>query len=188
MWFSPSRTPAKISPQLAATLGEPFLRGTRRIRTEHAGVGLGLAIVKSITQAHDGTLTLSPPGRWRAPRHGATARRARMAVATHTIVAALIVLRHGQSLDRFPRLAHANRGLKLRLSILQVGALAPARYDSEDFLDAYRNAFEAFDASAVADLFTYPCQITSDAGEARHSRRGPAGVDKSPRTAPRHLS
>ena len=31
-----------------------------RIRTDHAGVGLGLAIVKSITQAHDGTLTLTP--------------------------------------------------------------------------------------------------------------------------------
>ena len=27
---------------------------------DHAGVGLGLAIVKSITQAHDGTLTLTP--------------------------------------------------------------------------------------------------------------------------------
>ena len=53
-------TGERISPQLAATLGEPFLRGTRRIRTEHAGVGLGLAIVKSITQAHDGTLTLTP--------------------------------------------------------------------------------------------------------------------------------
>ena len=34
----------------------------RRKRTDHAGVGvgLGLAIVKSITQAHDGTLTLTP--------------------------------------------------------------------------------------------------------------------------------
>ncbi len=31
-----------------------------RMRGDHAGVGLGLAIVKSITQAHDGTLTLSP--------------------------------------------------------------------------------------------------------------------------------
>ena len=50
----------KITPQFAATLGEPFLRGPGRIRTEHAGVGLGLAIVKSITQAHDGTLTLTP--------------------------------------------------------------------------------------------------------------------------------
>ena len=44
----------------SATLAEPFLRGTERIRTDHAGVGLGLAIVKSITQAHDGTLTLTP--------------------------------------------------------------------------------------------------------------------------------
>jgi two-component system sensor histidine kinase VanS len=50
----------KLTPQLAATLAEPFQRGTKRIRTDHAGVGLGLAIVKSITQAHDGTLTLTP--------------------------------------------------------------------------------------------------------------------------------
>jgi two-component system sensor histidine kinase VanS len=53
-------TGQKLTPQLVATLAEPFLRGTRRIRTDHAGVGLGLAIVKSITQAHDGTLTLTP--------------------------------------------------------------------------------------------------------------------------------
>jgi two-component system sensor histidine kinase VanS len=49
-----------LTPQVVATLAEPFLRGTKRIRTDHAGVGLGLAIVKSITQAHDGTLTLTP--------------------------------------------------------------------------------------------------------------------------------
>jgi two-component system, OmpR family, sensor histidine kinase VanS len=53
-------TGEKLTPQLVATLAEPFLRGTRRIRTDHAGVGLGLAIVKSIAQAHDGTLTLTP--------------------------------------------------------------------------------------------------------------------------------
>ena len=53
-------TGEKLTPQLVSTLGEPFQRGSRRIRTEHAGVGLGLAIVKSITQAHDGTLTLIP--------------------------------------------------------------------------------------------------------------------------------
>jgi two-component system sensor histidine kinase VanS len=53
-------TGEKLTPQLVATLGEPFLRGPGRIRTEHAGVGLGLAIVKSIAQAHDGTLTLTP--------------------------------------------------------------------------------------------------------------------------------
>jgi two-component system sensor histidine kinase VanS len=49
----------ELTTQLAATLAEPFQRGTKRIRTDQAGVGLGLAIVKSITQAHDGTLTLT---------------------------------------------------------------------------------------------------------------------------------
>jgi two-component system sensor histidine kinase VanS len=53
-------TGAKLSPRVVATLAEPFLRGNERIRTDHAGAGLGLAIVKSITQAHDGTLTLTP--------------------------------------------------------------------------------------------------------------------------------
>jgi two-component system sensor histidine kinase VanS len=53
-------TGEKLTPELVGTLAEPFLRGTRRIRTDHAGVGLGLAIAKSITQAHDGTLTLTP--------------------------------------------------------------------------------------------------------------------------------
>jgi two-component system sensor histidine kinase VanS len=50
----------KLAPQLVSTLVEPFQRGSKRIRTDHAGVGLGLAIVKSITRAHDGTLTLAP--------------------------------------------------------------------------------------------------------------------------------
>jgi two-component system sensor histidine kinase VanS len=52
----------RLSAELVATLTEPFQRGTERIRRDHAGVGLGLglAIVKSITQAHDGTLTLAP--------------------------------------------------------------------------------------------------------------------------------
>jgi two-component system, OmpR family, sensor histidine kinase VanS len=53
-------TGKKLARQLVSTLDEPFRRGTERIRTDHAGVGLGLAIVKSITQAHDGTLTLTP--------------------------------------------------------------------------------------------------------------------------------
>jgi two-component system sensor histidine kinase VanS len=54
-------TGENLTPQVVSTLVEPFLRGTKRIRTDHhAGVGLGLAIVKSITQAHDGTLTLTP--------------------------------------------------------------------------------------------------------------------------------
>jgi two-component system sensor histidine kinase VanS len=49
-----------LAPELVSTLTEPFRRGTDRIRTDHAGVGLGLAIVKNITQAHNGTLTLTP--------------------------------------------------------------------------------------------------------------------------------
>ncbi|MER7223136.1 sensor histidine kinase [Streptomyces rubradiris] len=53
-------TGEKLTSQLVSTLTEPFRRGTERLHTGHAGVGLGLAIVKSITQAHDGTLTLTP--------------------------------------------------------------------------------------------------------------------------------
>jgi two-component system, OmpR family, sensor histidine kinase VanS len=53
-------TGEKLTPEMVSTLVEPFQRATERIRTDHTGVGLGLAIVKSITQAHDGTLTLTP--------------------------------------------------------------------------------------------------------------------------------
>jgi two-component system, OmpR family, sensor histidine kinase VanS len=53
-------TGEKLAPQLVSTLAEPFQRGSKRIRTDHRGVGLGLPIVKSITQAHDGNLTLTP--------------------------------------------------------------------------------------------------------------------------------
>ena len=71
VWVTTSNQPERVvltventgetlTPQLVSTLVEPFRRGTERIRTDHAGVGLGLAIVKSITQAHDGTLTLTP--------------------------------------------------------------------------------------------------------------------------------
>jgi two-component system sensor histidine kinase VanS len=53
-------TGEKLTPRLVSTLAEPFQRGTKRIHTDRAGVGLGLAIVNSITQSHDGTLTLTP--------------------------------------------------------------------------------------------------------------------------------
>jgi two-component system, OmpR family, sensor histidine kinase VanS len=50
----------RLTPRLVSTLTEPFERGTKRVRNDHAGAGLGLAIVKSITQAHDGMLLLTP--------------------------------------------------------------------------------------------------------------------------------
>jgi two-component system sensor histidine kinase VanS len=53
-------TGEQLTTKLVATLAEPFQRGTERLRTDHSGVGLGLAIVKSITEAHDGALTLGP--------------------------------------------------------------------------------------------------------------------------------
>jgi two-component system, OmpR family, sensor histidine kinase VanS len=53
-------TGENLGPEIVASLAEPFQRGTERIRTDQAGVGLGLAIGKSITQAHDGNLTLAP--------------------------------------------------------------------------------------------------------------------------------
>jgi two-component system sensor histidine kinase VanS len=53
-------TGEKLTPQFVSTLAEPFVRGTERTRTDHAGAGLGLAIVDSITRAHDGTLSLTP--------------------------------------------------------------------------------------------------------------------------------
>ncbi|RFU86849.1 sensor histidine kinase [Streptomyces triticagri] len=53
-------TGERLTPERIATLTEPFRRGTERIHTDQAGVGLGLAIVRTITEAHDGTLTLTP--------------------------------------------------------------------------------------------------------------------------------
>jgi len=51
-----------LSPELIATLTEPFQRGSGRTRSDHSGVGLGLAIANSIASAHRGTLTLTPRG------------------------------------------------------------------------------------------------------------------------------
>jgi two-component system sensor histidine kinase VanS len=53
-------TGSPLTAQLVSTLTEPFQRGSGRTRTDHAGVGLGLAIVQSITDAHGGTLELTP--------------------------------------------------------------------------------------------------------------------------------
>jgi two-component system, OmpR family, sensor histidine kinase VanS len=54
-----ANTGVPLSPELAATLVEPFQRGSERVRGDHAGVGLGLAIVQSIVRAHDGTLDVA---------------------------------------------------------------------------------------------------------------------------------
>jgi two-component system sensor histidine kinase VanS len=48
-----------LTPELVATLTEPFRRGTGRIRGDDAGVGLGLAIVASITRVHSGSLDVT---------------------------------------------------------------------------------------------------------------------------------
>ncbi|QYN40892.1 HAMP domain-containing histidine kinase [Pseudonocardia sp. DSM 110487] len=53
-------TGERLAQERVSTFAEPFHRGTERIHADHAGVGLGLTIVQSITQAHDGTLTLTP--------------------------------------------------------------------------------------------------------------------------------
>lgn len=58
--FTVESTGERLTPQFAATLTEPFLRGTGRVRTDDTGVGLGLAIVNSIAKAHDGDVTLTP--------------------------------------------------------------------------------------------------------------------------------
>ncbi|MDR0593889.1 MAG: HAMP domain-containing histidine kinase [Bifidobacteriaceae bacterium] len=61
--LSVENTGPELTPELVATLAEPFQRGGERIRGDHPGVGLGLAIVNRIVQAHDGHLALAPrPG------------------------------------------------------------------------------------------------------------------------------
>jgi hypothetical protein len=53
---------------------------------------------------------------------------------------------------------------------LPVDSAVVERSTVQHFLDAYRAAFEALDVEAIVDLFSYPCQITSDAGEVTVTR------------------
>lgn len=75
--LTPTIGSSELLLQLTTNLGERFRRSAERTRTgpDQEGVGLGLAIVKSITQAHDGTLTLTPRAAGGASRHGGAVRR-----------------------------------------------------------------------------------------------------------------
>ena len=69
--LSVENTGERLAPRSVPTLVEPFRRGTERVRGHQSGAGLGLAIVKSITEAHDGRLTLKarPAGGLRVTVH-----------------------------------------------------------------------------------------------------------------------
>ena len=56
-------TGERLTPQVVATVAEPFLRGTERVRTDHAGVGLGVAIVKEHHRSAGRNAQPHAPGR-----------------------------------------------------------------------------------------------------------------------------
>jgi len=68
-------TGEKLTSQLVATLAEPFLRGSKRIRTDHAGVGPRPGNRQEHHPSTRRNPDPHPPDRRRAPRHGATTRR-----------------------------------------------------------------------------------------------------------------
>ncbi|GLY33800.1 HAMP domain-containing sensor histidine kinase [Kineosporia sp. NBRC 101731] len=57
-----ANTGPQVTPEIAATLTEPFVRAGGRVRSmgRAAGSGLGLAIVASIAQAHEARLMIDP--------------------------------------------------------------------------------------------------------------------------------
>lgn len=53
-------TGAPYTPEVAARLTEPFLRGGARIRKSSSGYGLGLALVERISSLHGGKVNIAP--------------------------------------------------------------------------------------------------------------------------------
>lgn len=58
VYLAVENTGSVLDPRRAATLVEPFQRGTERIHSDQAGVGLGLAVVQRIVEAHHGGFSL----------------------------------------------------------------------------------------------------------------------------------
>ena len=64
-----------------------------------------------------------------------------------------------------PPASRRKGGVLLASKRVHSALTVPERSTVREFFDAYRAAFEAFDVAAIADLFSYPCQVTGDAGE-----------------------
>jgi hypothetical protein len=63
-----------------------------------------------------------------------------------------------------PPASRRKGGVLLASKRVHSALTVPERSTVRDLLDAYHAAFEAFDVPAIAALFSYPCQVTGDAG------------------------
>ena len=57
-----------MSPEVLATIFEPFVQGERKLDRALGGLGLGLGLVRSLAQLHGGSVSASSEG----PGHGST--------------------------------------------------------------------------------------------------------------------